>query len=195
MRHPQGAPTASAYIGCAPKPFLLRGQHVNGFCGLFNARVRTTLSLRLGGRSVGRNKPAVRGSTGCTLNLDESKRSNSKNKPELNDLPSFLNVWQDYSTSCKPLKFKPLQRQIQPGVIQSRTSHVIRFKSASNHTRFNQPLPQERFADSLPAYVHRSRPPLQACLHCRIALAAVLLPPAPALLPARAQMYGRSRPV
>lgn len=170
MGHPQGAPTTSAYIWLCSETVPAEGRPVNGFCGLFNARVRTTLSLRPDGRSVGRNKPAVRGSTGCTLNLDESKRSNSKNKPELNDLPSVLTSGRIIAQVCKPLC------------------------SSLSDEGFNQPLRQERSAGSLPAHEHRTHLPREACLLCRIALAAVPPPPSPLLQPPATQMHGRSRP-
>src|SRR6267142_1415181 len=51
------------------------GPTINGFSGSFIARIRTTLSLCPFGRTVGGKVPAARGSTGCTLNLDKSKRS------------------------------------------------------------------------------------------------------------------------
>src|SRR6185503_8870448 len=42
---------------------------------LLSARVGTSLSLRAVRRTVGGIVPAARGSTGCTLNLDKTKRS------------------------------------------------------------------------------------------------------------------------
>src|SRR6266446_6404071 len=51
------------------------GPTLNGFSAEFTNRGRTTLSLRPLGRTVGDNNPAARGSTGCTLNLEKSKRS------------------------------------------------------------------------------------------------------------------------
>jgi len=60
------------------------GPLVDGFRHWVFARVRTTFSLWPRGRAVGRG-PAVRGSTGCTLNLDESKRSILSKQ---SDLPS-----------------------------------------------------------------------------------------------------------
>jgi len=62
-------------IDFARKPLLPGGPTLNGFSGESIARGRTTLSLRPFGRTVGDNNPAARGSTGCTLNLDKSKRS------------------------------------------------------------------------------------------------------------------------
>jgi len=61
------------------------------------ARVRTTLSLRPSGRTVGGEDPAARGSTGCTLNLDESKRSILSKLSSISTI--FLQAprcWQDY---------------------------------------------------------------------------------------------------
>jgi len=54
------------------KPFLSGGQPLP-VSTAFIALVRTTLSPRPLGRTVGIG-PAARGSTGCTLNLNESKR-------------------------------------------------------------------------------------------------------------------------
>src|SRR5437773_5683288 len=51
------------------------GANLKRLLGRCAKRGRTTLSLRPFGRTVGDNNPAARGSTGCTLNLENSKRS------------------------------------------------------------------------------------------------------------------------
>src|SRR6185503_14060761 len=78
------------------------GGHPARFRDSVIARVRTTLSLRPSGRTVGGEDPAARGSTGCTLNLDESKRSILSKLSSISTI--FLQAprcWQDYSTRCK----------------------------------------------------------------------------------------------
>jgi len=73
------------------------GGHPARFGDSVIARVRTTLSLRPCGRTVGGEDPAARGSTGCTLNLDESKRSILSKLSSISTISlQAPRCWQDY---------------------------------------------------------------------------------------------------